>query len=307
MEKTYITNNHLKAAIREFQKYMDREEEPPQDLFIELMNELKVSNLLIPGLIEGDSLNFENLSSEEDGMTVIPLFTDDEEFIRENGEDYDFNPIACEFDYYLELIESTGIDGILINSAGEEFFAESDLLLEYPFGPIITEEDKIEGYGPEELLNIARDASNDSLVEFIKSKDTQFEALMLELEKACLLDVVASDSSLDEYAKNGIIYAEDVGGFDLCTASNEDKEYGILFTGVDAINETKSGDANYYYQIALLDEFFEYVLYSDMDGIIINPGLDDYLIPRSYILEAYGGLTYSNPNFKKAIDYAFLL
>ena len=58
MERTYITNHHLKSAVQEFQKYMDKDEEPPQDVFIEMMNELKVSNLLIPGKIEGDSLNF---------------------------------------------------------------------------------------------------------------------------------------------------------------------------------------------------------------------------------------------------------
>lgn len=307
MEKTYITNNHLKSAIREFQKYMDRDEEPPQDIFIELMNELKVSNLLIPGRIEDDSLNFENLTSEDDDLTVLPLFTDDEEFIKENGEDYEFDPIACDFDYYLELIESIAIDGILINSATEEFFVESELILEYPFGPIFSEEDNIEGYEADKLSDIAKNAKNDSLVEFMKGNETQFEALMLELEKSCLLNVVASEESLDEFAKDGIICADDVGGFDLCTASIDDREYGILFTDVDAIKKSKREDVNYYCQIALLDEFFEFILCSDMDGIIINPGLEDYMIPRSYILEAYGGLTYSNPSFKKAIDYAFIL
>ena len=307
MESTYITNNHLKAAIQEFQSYIDREEEPPQDLFIDLMNELKFSNLLIPGKIEDDSLNFENLTSEDDGTTVVPLYTDDDEFIKQNGEDYELDAIPCGFDYYLELIESLGIDGILINSASDEFLVESDLLLEYPFISIKITDDEIEGYDAEKLYEIAKTAKNESLAEFIRSGDTQFEAIMLELEKACLLNVVGSEESLDEFADAGIIDADDAGDFELCTASVEGMEYGILFTDIDAINSTKGDSAHYYCQIALLDEYFEYVLTSDMDGIIINPGQDDYMIPRSYILDAYGGLTYSDPNFKNAIDYAFII
>ena len=306
MEPTYVTNNHLKAAIQEFQKYLDNDEQPPQDLFIDLMNELRFSNLLIPGKIEDDSLNFENLTSEEDGSTVIPLYTDDDEFIKQNGEDYELDAIACDFDYYLELIEGLSIDGILINSASEEFLVESELLLEYPFISL-EEDDETEGLEAEKLLEIAKSTDNESLLEFIRNNETQFEALMLELEKACLLNVVGSEESLDEFAKDGIIDADDAGDFDLCTATVDDREYGILFTGTDAISQTKDDDMNCYYQLALLDEFFEYVLSSDMDGIIINPGLDDYIIPRSYILDAYGGLRYSNPEFKKAIDYAFIL
>ena len=64
---------------------------------------------------------------------------------------------------------------------------------------------------------------------------------------------------------------------------------------------------NHYYQVTLLDDLIEFILLSDMDGIIINPGLDDYLISREYLLQAYLGLTYDNPSFKNAADYAFIL
>lgn len=306
MEKTYITNNHLKHAIQEFQKYLDNDEDAPREVFIELMSELKVSNLLIPGKIEDDSLNFENLISEEDESCVIPLFSDDDEFISCYGEDYELDPIACEFDYYLELVENLELDGIVINIESEDLFIESELLSNYPFSQL-DETDDEEGYEPNRLYQIAKEAKNDSLLEFIKEGNDQFEALMLELQKSCLLNVVSSDESLDEFAKEGIIAAEDVDGFEVCSTAVDDEEYAILFTSIDAINETKSDDAYYYAQLAMLDEFFEYVLTGDMDGIIINPGKQDYVIPRSYILEAYGGLAYSNPKFKRAIDYAFIL
>ena len=306
MEKSFISNKNLKKAVQEFQRHLDMNEEPPHELFVELMNELKVSNLLIPGIIEDDSLNFENLTSEEDGLTVIPLFTDDDEFIKENGEDYEFDPIACDFDYYIELIETLSIDGILINSASEEFLIETDIILEYPFAELPDEDESVEGYDAKKLLEIARNPENDSLVEFIRTGDTQFEAIMLELQDTCLLNAVTGTESLDGYAKDGIIDVDDVDGFDVCTTERDGDEYGILFTSMDAMRQTK-GDDDCYCQIALLDEFFDFILYSDLDGIIINPGLDDYVIPRSYILEAYGGLAYSKPEYKDSLDYAFLL
>lgn len=307
MERSFVTNKHLKISVQEFKKYIDMNEEPPHELFVELMNELKVSNLLIPGLIEEDSLNFENLTSEEDDLTVLPLFTDDEEFIKENGEDYEFDPIACDFDYYIELIENISIDGILINSASEEFIVETEVILEYPFAELPDVDESVEGYDAKRLLEVANNPENDSIEKFIKSKDTQFEAIMLELEKSCLLNAVIAPESLDEYAKDGIIDADDVDGFDVFTVEKDGGEYGILFTSMDAIRQSKGDDANCYCQVALIDEFFEYVLYEDMDGIIINPGLDDYVIPRTYILEAYGAMTYSKPEFKDAMDYTFML
>ena len=306
MEKTYVTNNHLRSAIKEFQKYLDKDEEAPQDVFIDLMGELNVSNLLIPGRIEGESLNFENLVCEEDDSCAIPLFSDDDEFAKYCGEDHDMDPIACEFGYYLELIDSLDMDGIVINIESEDFFIESELLKDYPFSRIEYDEDE-EGYEVEKLQKIAKSARNDSLREFIKGGSDQFEALMNELQNSCLLNVVESDESLDAFAKDGIISADDVDGFEMSTTEVDGEEFAILFTDIDAINETKGDDANYYVQLALLDEFFEYVLTSDMAGIIINPGKDDYAIPSGYVLDAYGGLSYSNPKFKSAIDYAFII
>ena len=303
---TYITNNHLKLAIQEFQKYLDNDEDAPQEVFIDLMNELNVSNLIIPGNIEDSSLNFENLISEDDDSCVIPLFSDDDEFIKCYGEDYEMNPIPCEFDYIIELVENLNFEGILINLESEDFFIESELLTSYPFSRI-EDDTETEGYEAKMLFETAKEAKNESLLEFIRSGNDQFEALMNELQNAALLNVVSSDESLDGLASEGIISAEDADGFEMCTTTIGEDEFGILFTDIDAIRQTKGDDANYYAQIALLDDFFDYVLTSDMEGIIINPGKDDYVIPRSFILDAYGGLTYSNPDFKKAIDYAFII
>lgn len=302
--QTGITNNHFKMVINEVQEYLDKGEDVPQELFIDFIGELKYTNLLLPAIIDGDDLIFENLVSDEDDSTVIPLYTDDVEFESHNDPDYE--ALANDIEYYVELVNDQEFDGVLINQGNQDFFIGRDLLNNMPFGPDIEIEDNFEGYSPDKLYDIAKNASNDSLVEFMKTADNGFEALMLELSKSTLLNVVASDEDLDKYAENGIIPIGEVDDFEICTTNDGIDEYGILFTSVDAINRTK-GEGNFYCQLTLLDDFIDFVLRSDMAGIIINPGIDDYLISREYLIEAFGGLGYNNPNFKRAFDYLFTL
>ena len=300
--QTGVTNNHFKMVINEVQGYLEKDEDIPQELFIDFIGELKYTNLLLPAIIEGDDLIFENLISDEDDSTVLPLFTDDTEFDAQ--EDSQYEAIPNEIDYYVEIVNDQEFDGVLINQGTLDFFIGRDLLNNVPLGPEIEVDDDTEGYGPDKLYDIAKSASNDSLIEFIKSENNKFEDLMLELKNSCLLNVVASDDELK--AESGIISIDDVDDFELCTTYDDADEYGILFTSADAINQTK-GEGNFYCQLTLLDDFIDFVLRSDMAGIIINPGIDDYLISREYLIEAFGGLTYNNENFKNALDYLFVL
>ena len=302
--QTGVTNNHFKLIINEVQNYLDKKEDVPRELFIDFIGEIKYSNLLLPGFIDGDNLVFEKLTSDD--STVLPLYTDDVEFENNYGEGSEYEAFPNEIEYYIELINDYEFDGVLINMNTLDFFIGNDLLNNVSSTPNITIEGDFDGYGPDKLLDIVQNASNDSLVEFIKSGNNQFEALMLELSKATLLNVVASDENLDKFAKDGIISLDDVSDFEICTTNDGVDEYGILFTSVDVINETKS-DGNFYCQLTLLDDFIDFVLRSDMAGIIINPGLDDYLISREYLIEAFGGLAYNNPKLKNAPEYLFIL
>lgn len=98
----------------------------------------------------------------------------------------------------------------------------------------------------------------------------------------------------------------DVESFTLSTIFADDVEFGILFTSKNAIIDPVTVDTgNYYaYQITVLSEFIDYVLRQDMVGIIINPNLDEYFIPR-HVLFNYSSVL-DNPNFKQAVEYAFL-
>lgn len=308
MQESFVTNNHLRIVFNEIGDYLEKGQDPPEDLFMEFIDELRVSNLLIPGIIEGDELISENLTNDE-GSTIIPLYTDDEEYIKEKGFNSEYDPIPNDIGYYVELINTNNFSGIIINLATESFFIPSDLLNNLTLTPTFSINDNFNGYGPDKLKNIAENISNESLVNFIRNpaNKNNFEDLMMELTKSILLNVIIDKENLENYSNNGVISRENVNGFEVCNTGNDEESFGILFTSKNAILSTMEVDSEfyYYYQITILSEFFDYVLRSDMDGVVINPGLDDYFIPRGFLLTFSNVM--DNPNFKQAINYAFLL
>lgn len=308
MIETDITNSHLKNIIFDINDYLINGEEVPDILFNGFIKELNMSSLLIPGIIEDESLNFDILISDDENARVLPLFTDSEEFVGYYGEGSESYPVPNHIEFYIELVKENHFDGLIINPGSNEFYLEADLLFEIPLYSDFGIDEDFEGFPAEELLDISKKVQNDSLLEFIRSEEDYFEGLMLELSKSSLLNLVVSERDLSGYAEDGIISVSDVGEFNLCITGDEHSQFGVLFTGVDVISQTIDKDAGlyYYYQLTLLDDFIKFILQSDMDGIILNPGLDDYMITREELLEAYGGLTFSDPNFKNAVDYAFL-
>lgn len=309
MEKTFVTNNFLMNKIDEVGKYILNDEEVPDDVLLGFINELGVSNLLVPGIVDEEAINFEVLASDDETVNALPVFSDDDAFINYYGEDSDFEAIPNDIRVYIELMGESDIDGLVINPGGLEFYLEKEVLENLPLNPMIEIEDDFEGYGPDQLQNIAQNATNESLLEFMKSDNDHFEAFMLELQKATLLVAVVSEEDLSQHAEDGIISLDETGTLPLCTTGDDEVLLGVLFTSPDKIrNAIEDGDElNYYYQIALMDDFLEFVLKSDMDGILINPGEEEYVIGREDLLEAYGGLAFNNPSFKRATEYAFLL
>lgn len=309
MQESYVTNNHLRIVLNELNDFLEKGQEPPEELFMEFVGELRVSNLLIPGIIDGDELISENITSNEDGSTVIPLFTDDEEFVKEKGLNSEYDPIPNDIGFYLDSVNEHDYAGILINISSECFFIASDLLNSLPLNQGFSIQDNFTGYGPDRLIPIAENTPNDSIVNFIRNPSNQdnFEGLMLELSKSILLDVIVSDEDFENYEYDGFISLADVESWEVCTTGDDENTYGILFTSKDAITSTMNQNSEFYYayQITVLSEYIDYVLRGDGDGIIINPGLDDYLIPRNVLFE-YSSIL-DNPSFKQAIDYAFLL
>ena len=307
MQKSYVTNNHFRRVLNDLGDFLERGEEPPEDLFAAFINELRVSNLLVPGIFEGENFISENIFLE-DGLTVIPLYTDDVEYIKDDNVDDQYDPVPNDILDYIEILNDNCGDGVVINPASECFTIPINLLNDFPLNSGITFNDNFNGgYGPEQLKNIAENITNDSLVNFIRNSSNMnnFEGLMLELSKSTLLNSFFSDDYFATYDDNGIVLLNEVNKYQLATII-DDAEAGILFTSKNAMLDGAVDDVNnyYVYQITVLSEFIDFVLRHDMVGIVINPNLEDYFIPR-YALFNYSSIL-DNPSFKNAIDYAFL-
>ena len=153
-----------------------------------------------------------------------------------------------------------------------------------------------------QIQKIADEADNSDLLKFI-GDDGDLNELMPHLNSSTLFNLIVTREKPDE--KDGIVECDEL---EVCSIDNENGVFALLFT--DRENILKSGDfdsnLNYYYQITLLSRFFEFVLRSDMEGIIINPATDSYLIPREAMLVQREFL-FDHPSLKRALDYGFTL
>ncbi len=312
MNIMHVKNKHLTHTLEHAKLYIDDAEEIPQELLLNLMAELRVSNLLIPAVEQDDEIIFENVIFEDDDTTYLPLFTNLEEFEKHKGDDGEFEALSNDFELYLEIVKESSLDGIIINIEGMCIPFDREFLSEIPTGSAVTFTEGEEAYSAGELKDIFESITNDELVDFFEN-DTDhndLESVMVQLSNSHLLNAVISDDSLDEFAQDGIIKYSDVGGFNLFIMDDDPIHMAMLFTSKEEMADTiKDSDSSFYGQITVLSELFEFILRNDMDGIIINPNsLDQYILREEIISQARGiELIPEDNKFKNALDYAFLI
>ena len=309
MSQLPIKNKHLKDTINRVNVYLEDNEDTPMDLFFEMMNELKVSNLILPVGQDSEGLTFETVTFEDENATFIPLFTDSDEYESYFGEDTDFEPVSFDFSQYVDLVGENDLDGIIIDLEGTSLPLDKDFLQSMYIEEETLPEDDLKVLSADELKEILDSIDNDSLIELITS-DEEFsqDKLFAELSCSTLLNIVSSDEPLDEFAVDGIVKSDDVGGFDLCNFQNDDLLFGGIFTDIDSVKEViKEMDGYYYVQITKLTSLFEFSLVNDMDGVIINPGTTDFIIMREEYLSQASGIDVvaEDPRLRNSLDYAF--
>lgn len=299
------SNKHLKSKIKEISNFTSTHNNPPEDLFDSFILELKVSRLYIPATAEGDEIVFEHLESDE-GIMVLPLFTTPEEY------DGDNELRSYEFDLYAEIIEDCDFAGAVINPNSDDIFIPKSTTEELRVKalPKVNEDEIYDAY---ELKDIASTIKNEALMDFIcdESNFNNFDGLIDILADSVLLNVVSSSNDLSELSHDGIITALEVGGFNLSIKRTFQEKYGLLFTSLDKITDTCDTDAGlyYYYQITSFDKILEFILKNDLDGLILNPYLEDYYVPRNVLLDIYENhpeIMY-NPKYMGGTFYAFTL
>ncbi len=287
------TNNHLKTIMGQAINFIKNGTQLPEDLAYILVEELKVSNLIIPAEIEDEGINFPQVIGNNE-LILIPLFTDIEEFSKKYTDE--FKPLSNELSYYVNMINDLDLDGIIIDSESDEFFVDKYLLNQItPFSRNNTGK-----YDAQTLRRIAQDISNDKLVEVIRR--AEYEGDLLELFGQSVLVNVVSSSDVCE---DGILYRHTAKEFNFTTIHQGLSEYGVLFTDISEIKKSSYNQDNYYFQITNYYEVFRYVLMNDLDGIIINPGQDEFYIERNVLIKIYEDQRLENPDLANSIDYAF--
>lgn len=313
MDYSDITNNHLKDVIHNLRKYLEKDEEAPFELILELVCELKVSRLLIPAIEEEDAYLFEHLESEDDDSIFLPLFTDVEEYKKHIIDNDEYELISFDFDEYLEIMDENNFEAMFINPDGELMPLDQDFIKNFNFDFEIDIDEEIVPYEAQEIREIFENAKNDSFLEFIRNDEINdsTEKMLVELSNSTLLAAVVSDEPLDEFAQDGIIDEEDVGGFTQLAVDDGNYRLGVLFTDKQALESASELDTNlhYYGQVAFLSEYFENILRNDIDGVLVNPNGESYVISRSEILTQASGVevVVDDKKLFLASQYSFVL
>lgn len=305
-----VTNNYLIKAIKHLRSVT--EEDIVSKDVTDMILELKVSNLFIPAAEDDDDeLIYETLILGEEEMTLLPLFTTEDEFYKFYDEDSEYKPVAYEFDTYAEIVIEDDISGILIDAEGICAKVPKDMV-EMALADFSIDFSDIDTRSLKEIESAYRTASNDELLEFItdESNAEDYEGLFATLSGSFPLNIVVSEEDLDGFAKNGVIESDDVGGFSLYVVDYDGMGYGAIFTDMDALSKTVFYEGVHYYgQLTKVSTLIDYVLAFDMDGVIINPNTVNFIIPRSEILSQASGIdvVVEDQSFRNCLDYAFLL
>jgi len=295
-----VTNKYLKSSISEISNFYKNNTKPPEDMYLNLLMELKVCELLIPVVFDGEKLSFPNIEVD-DGTSLIPLFTSNDELKKYSDE---FESFPNEIAYYIKMVNDFGFDGILIDAGSDEFCIDNVVLNKIPLTRKVESDNAFDGI---KLRDIALSEKNEKLKRFI-SKDSnfnKFDKLSKILLDSVLLNVVVSEKDLSEFAHDGVIDRNEADTFTLFTKNSGRDHYGTVYTDTDAIVSFHE-DLEFFYYVQVTNKYsvFHFLLSNDLDGIIINPGTDDYYVPRQVMLRLLND-DLVNTDFAEATRYAF--
>ena len=103
-----VTNNHLKTLIGQASNFIFNNTPLPEDLAFVFVEELKVSNLILPVKFHDDAFKFPNVLGDNESL-LIPLFTDNDEFSKKFSDEYE--PFPNDLAFYVNLINDLDFDG----------------------------------------------------------------------------------------------------------------------------------------------------------------------------------------------------
>lgn len=300
-----MTNHkHLRIVIEDI---FSNNNELTEELTLRLIHEFRYSNLYIPAKRDEFGLNF-IIYEDDNGLKLTPLFTDPNEFRKFFNDDEDIGLMQNSFELYQNILKTTDIEGFILNPATEKYVFSKEFLLDIKNIPK-TNFYSTNTYTIDELMNL-KDSKNESLENFIKNPQNvgNYEALFEQLSNSNLLTMMISDVDLTSKAKDGVISMMDSGPLAQMYTDEVGGVYATIFSGEDKIKAVET-DKFRYSQVVNLAMLVNFVLSEDMEGIVLNPGSDDVLIPRLTLLRySLGFEKFANDEkLSNTIYYMFLI
>ena len=273
---------------------------------LRLINEFRYSNLYIPAKRDDFSLNF--IIYEDGDQKLTPLFTDAEEFRKFFKDTDDIELMQNSFELYRNVLMTSDLDGYVLNPATEKYVFDKDFVLDIKNIPK-TNFYTTDTYSKEEIKEL-KDSKNPDLEAFIENRSNigDYEPLFELMSRSTLLTLMISDIDLSSKAEDGIVSLMDCGPVAQMYTDNVGGVYATIFSSEEKLKEVHT-DRFRYSQVINLAMLVNFVLTEDMDGIVLNPGTDNVLIPRATLLRySLGFEKYANDGkLSNSIYYMFLL
>lgn len=310
MNVSHISNNHLKVLLNELLST----EELNEDLLLNLTRELRFSIFVCPGLYmeDGDFFNYPLLDLD-DGTSILPVFTDENEYNNSNLITNDYEPVTYFFEQSFDFLEDETIKGIVINPDSEDFFVSKDIInlvamSQFEVSNSLDNDNSFACDG-NELKVIFDTVSNDSLIEFMHDESNAFDydGLFNEFAKSMLNTIIINENLGENYDD---IYPIEPQDIILVTEFDEDDNpWLVLMANKDSFYKKLSFQDNksiYYAQLVNPDDLAIFALENDYEGIMLYDEEIFIPIPRSVLLEKIDSIKIlcHNPRLNNSINYA---
>ncbi|WP_298522487.1 SseB family protein [uncultured Methanobrevibacter sp.] len=268
------THEHLRNAVGDYCLCESK------DILIRLINELRYSNLFIPSRKVDGKLVFDIYGDGEASLT--PIFTDMDEVAKFYGDD-DIKVFSNSFELYRNILNTSDIEGYILNPASENYILTKEFILAITDIPKTTYVSP-DPYAPE-TLKLLSDDDNQGLeraVEIWKgSRD--YEVLFEAMSDSTIMVMMTSQNDLSSFFTDGILDMRITGPVASMHVDEIGGKYAAIFSSKEKMGKVETRKHRYA-QVINLSMLVNYVLFEDMDGIILNPSSDDVLISRQMLL-----------------------
>ena len=284
MRKQYIKHDNLRKSFEELD--IDNGfENLTVEVLERFLNELKHSCLILAADMTSEDMKFRVFEHESKEYGL--LFTDMNEF-RKSFSDEECESYTYDFELYQKIIEMGLLDGFLINPESEAFILKKEIFNEIKDLPEHSY-DKDNSYTTEELKRLNENIDNHELEEFLKDPANigRYEELFNRMSESTMLTLMLSDIDLSDLMDDGAINMMETGPVAFLYLDEVGGQYATLYTSHDKMNAVNT-DLYRYSQIVNVSLMANFVLNDDMDGIIINPGLENIILSRDVLLEHSG-------------------